>query len=331
MIISKTPIRISFFGGGTDYPDYFKKHGGAALSTTINKYIYISVKKLQVFSKFKYKIFYSKLENCNEIKDIEHPVIRACLNFLNINFSLEIHVIADLPARSGTGSSSSFTVGLLNALYTLKGKPVSKEKLALDAIHIEQVVLNERVGVQDQLAAAHGSLNFFELSKDSSFLVNRIKINFERKKELEENLLMFFTGLTRYAHKILEEQVSNTKNEKINPDLNKIKSMVYKGKEILSSDVSLDSFGLLLDNAWKTKKNLSKSISTSFLDDIYDRAKSSGALGGKLLGAGGGGFFIFYVNKKYHQNIRKSLSDLTEIHFNFEDDGTQIINSNNCD
>lgn len=325
MIISKTPIRISFFGGGTDYPDYFKKFGGAALSTTIDKYIYVTVKKMEGISEFKYKINYSKLEACNEIEEIKHPVVRACLNFLNINDSIEIHVISDLPARSGTGSSSSFTVGLLNALYGLKGQMISKERLAKEAIYIEQVVLDERVGVQDQLAAAYGSLNFFELRQDSSFGINRLIIDLERKKELENNLLMFYTGVSRYAHEILEEQISNTKKDKITVDLNKIKKMASDGVEILTGDKSLDAFGLLLDEAWNTKKALSTAITTNFLDDIYIRAKSSGALGGKLLGAGGGGFFIFYVNKEFQSIVRKNLSDLVEVNFNFENDGTKII------
>jgi len=325
MIISKTPIRISFFGGGTDYPDYFKKFGGAALSSSIDKYIYVTVKKMEGISEFKYKINYSKLEACNEIEEIKHPVVRACLNFLNINDSIEIHVISDLPARSGTGSSSSFTVGLLNALYGLNGQMISKERLANEAIYIEQVVLGERVGVQDQLAAAYGSLNYFELRQDSSFVVNKLIIDFERKKELENNLLMFYTGVSRYAHEILEEQISNTQKDKITVDLDKIKRMADEGVEILTGDKSLDAFGLLLDEAWNTKKALSTAITTNFLDDIYFRAKSSGALGGKLLGAGGGGFFIFYVNKDYQPIVRKSLSDLIEVNFNFENDGTKII------
>jgi D-glycero-alpha-D-manno-heptose-7-phosphate kinase len=325
MIISKTPIRISFFGGGTDYPDYFTKFGGAALSTTIDKYIYITVKKLEGISEFKYKINYSKLEACNEIEEIKHPVVRACLNFLNIHDSIEIHVISDLPARSGTGSSSSFTVGLLNALYGLKGQMVSKERLANEAIHIEQIVLGERVGVQDQLAAAYGSLNFFDLRQDASFGVNRLILDLDRKKELENNLLMFYTGVSRYAHEILEEQISNTKTDKITIDLNKIKLMVEQGVKILTSDISMDAFGLLLDDAWETKKTLSSAITTTFLDDIYLRAKKAGALGGKLLGAGGGGFFIFYVNKDLQEQVRKSLSELVEVNFNFENDGTKII------
>jgi len=325
MIISKTPIRISFFGGGTDYPDYFIKFGGAALSTTIDKYIYITVKKLEGISEFKYKINYSKLEACNEIEEIKHPVVRACLNFLNIHDAIEIHVISDLPARSGTGSSSSFTVGLLNALYGLKGQMISKERLANEAIYIEQIVLGERVGVQDQLAAAYGSLNFFDLRQDSSFGVNRLILDLDRKKELDNNLLMFYTGVSRYAHEILEEQISNTKTDKITIDLNKIKLMVDQGVKILSSDISLDAFGLLLDDAWETKKSLSTAISTSFLDDIYLRAKKAGALGGKLLGAGGGGFFIFYVNQDLQEQVRKSLSELVEVNFNFENDGTKII------
>lgn len=325
MIISKTPIRISFFGGGTDYPDYYRKYGGAALSTTIDKYIYITVKKLAGISDWKYKITYSKIEACNSIDEIQHPVVRACLNFLDIKDPIEIHVISDLPARSGTGSSSAFTVGLLNALYALQGQMVTKERLANEAIYIEQVILGERVGVQDQLAAAHGSLNYFELSQDDSFLVNRLIIKSEKKEQLQSKLLMFYTGLSRYAHEVLEEQISNTKANKIDSNLEKIKKMVLDGLAILTGDRTLDDFGHLLDDAWQTKKTLSNSISTNFLDQIYERAKLSGALGGKLLGAGGGGFFVFYVNEDKHENVRQSLSDLVEVKFSFENEGSKII------
>jgi len=325
MIISKTPIRISFFGGGTDYPEYYRQNGGAALSTTIDKYIYITVKKLAGISEWKYKITYSRIEGCNSIDEIQHPVVRACLNFLKINDSIEIHVISDLPARSGTGSSSAFTVGLLNALYALQGKMVTKERLANEAIYIEQVVLRERVGVQDQLAAAHGSLNYYELRQDDSFIVNPLVLKPERKVLLQNKLLMFYTGLSRYAHEILEEQISNTKENKIDDNLKVIKQMVQDGVSILTSEKSLDDFGRLLNYAWETKKSLSSSISSGFLDEIYSRAISSGALGGKLLGAGGGGFFVFYVNHENQDKVRKCLSDLVEVKFNFENEGSKVI------
>ena len=325
MIISKTPIRVSFFGGGTDYPDYYKSFGGKALSTTIDKYIYITVKRAEGISDFKYKINYSKLEACNDIDEIQHPVVRACLQFLEIENSLEIHVISDLPAKSGTGSSSSFTVGLLNALYCMKGNIVSKEKLAKDAIYIEQVLLNERVGVQDQLAAAYGGFNEMSFNEDDSLIVKKMHINDNVINKLENNLLMFYTGVSRFAHQVLEEQINNTKNQTINSDLEHIKNMVQKGIEILTLGENLNQFGLLLNEAWERKKLLSKSISSNFLDEIYNTAKTSGAIGGKLLGAGGGGFFVFYVDEHKHEEVRKSLSNYAEVKFNFEYYGSRII------
>jgi D-glycero-alpha-D-manno-heptose-7-phosphate kinase len=325
MIISKTPIRVSFFGGGTDYPDYFKKFGGKALSTTIDKYIYITVKKMEGISDFKYKINYSKLEACNNINEIQHPVVRACLQFFDIDHSLEIHVISDLPAKSGTGSSSSFTVGLLNALYCMKEINVSKEKLAKDAIYIEQVVLNERVGVQDQLAAAYGGFNVMSFNEDDSLVVKNTHLNDDVIKKLNSNLLMFYTGVSRFAHQVLEEQINNTKNQTINADLEEIKNMVKRGLEILTVGENLDEFGRLLDEAWERKKLLSNSISSNFLDEIYITAKSAGAIGGKLLGAGGGGFFVFYVDEDKHEEVRKSLSNYAEVKFNFENYGSRII------
>jgi D-glycero-alpha-D-manno-heptose-7-phosphate kinase len=325
MIISKTPVRISFFGGGSDYPDYFKVHGGAVLSTSIDKYIFITVRKANSFSEFKYKISYSKLENCKSIEEIEHPVIRAALNYLDITDGLEINIISDLPARTGIGSSSTFTVGLLHALYALKGKMVSKKQLAADAIHLEQVLLNERVGVQDQLAAAYGSLNHMIFSNDS-LLVNPVVAPSERKEALEDNLLMFYTGLSRYASQILEEQVKKTQQKEINNELQEIKDMVDEGLAILTgSDRDMDDFGRLLHKGWMKKRSLSTAISNNFLDEIYEKAINAGALGGKLLGAGGGGFFLFYVPAAQQQAVRDVLSDLSEVEFKFETDGTRII------
>jgi D-glycero-alpha-D-manno-heptose-7-phosphate kinase len=325
MIISKTPIRVSFFGGGTDYPDYYKSFGGKALSTTIDKYIYITVKRAEGISDFKYKINYSKLEACNNINEIQHPVVKACLTFLEIDNPLEIHVISDLPAKSGTGSSSSFTVGLLNALYCLKDIEVTKEKLANDAIHIEQVLLNERVGVQDQLAAAYGGFNEMTFNTDESLVIKKMNLNESTIKKLDNNLLMFYTGVSRFAHQVLEEQIINTKNQTINSDLLEIKNMVQRGIEILIEGENLNKFGLLLDEAWERKKLLSNSISSNFLDQIYNSAKFAGAIGGKLLGAGGGGFFVFYVDEKNHEKVRRSLANYAEVKFNFENLGSRII------
>jgi len=237
---------------------------GNVLSTTIDKYIFITVKAINGLSEFKYKINYSKLEACNSIEEIQHPVVKACLNYLEISESLEIHVISDLPARSGIGSSSSFTVGLLNALYAFKGKMISKEKLAMDAIYIEQVVLQERVGVQDQLAAAYGGFNFMTFSADNTFCVNPLTISAKQKENLQNNLMLFYTGKTRFAHQVLEEQINKTKNKQITPDLDGLKQMVHSGLEILSNEIHINKFGELMHQAWLAKKALSSAVSNNF-------------------------------------------------------------------
>jgi len=325
MIISKTPVRVSFFGGGTDYPDYYKEYGGGVLSTSIDKYIFITVKKTNSFSEFKYRISYSKLQTCHDIAEIEHPVVRAALQHLNIPYGLEINIISDLPARTGIGSSSTFTVGLLHALHALNGKMVSKKDLALEAIYIEQVLLQERVGVQDQLAAAIGSFNHMVFA-ENNLQVNPVIVTKERKKLLEGNLMMFYTGLSRYASVILEEQIKKTQDKTINTELKDIRDMVDEGLSIVcNSDRNIDDFGSLLHKGWMKKRSLSSAISNTFLDDIYEKAMNAGAIGGKLLGAGGGGFFIFYVPAPQQSAVRDALTDLSEVDFKFEDDGTRII------
>ena len=328
MIISKTPVRLSFFGGGTDYPDYYLKHGGSVLSTTINKYIYITVNKLNEFSNYKFKIVYSNFEKCYNISEIQHPVIRACLTYLNIESPLEIHVISDLPAKSGLGSSSSFTVGLLNALFAYLGKEVSKKELAQMAIHIEKNILKERVGVQDQLAASFGGLNTMNFNKNGDLIVKPFDIPNTRLNELKESLVMYYTGITRFAHQVLEEQVENTKKNIITDELNEINKLVEEGKTVLSEHNSLDKFGEIMNKSWNLKRGLSKSISNNYLDEIYNRAIKAGALGGKLLGAGGGGFFIFYVPQKNMLNFKIKLNDLILIDFDFENKGSRIILNN---
>ena len=325
MVISKTPVRVSFFGGGTDYPDYYKAHGGCVLSTSIDKYIFITVRETNAFSEFKYRISYSKLQTCQDVSEIEHPVVRAAIQYLKIPYGLEINIISDLPARTGIGSSSSFTVGLLHALYALTGKMVSKKQLALEAIYLEQELLQERVGVQDQLAAAYGSFNHM-IFIDGNLQVNPVIVSKERKELLESNLMMFYTGLSRYASVILEEQVKKTQDKVINNELQEIKDMVDEGLSIVcNNEKDLDEFGRLLHKGLMKKKMLSSAISNTFLDDIYQRATDAGAIGGKLLGAGGGGFFVFYVPTEKQQHVRTILADLSEVDFKFENDGTHII------
>lgn len=328
MIISKTPVRVSFFGGGTDYPDYFNEFGGSVLSTSIDKYIYVTVNKIEGLLDHKYRIAYRKLELCHHVDEIEHPVVRAVIKYLEIDYGLEVNIVSDLPARTGIGSSSSFTVGLLHSCYALLGKMVSKEQLAREAIHIEQVVLQERVGVQDQLAAAYGGFNHMEFSADK-LLVSPVIITPARKIALQENLMMFYTGINRFASDILKEQIKKTQEKTIQTELKDIYSMVEEGLAIITDPArSLDDFGRLMHRAWMAKRSLSSAISSDFLDDIYNRALAAGALGGKLLGAGGGGFFIFYVPAERRAALLTALQDLHRINFNFENDGTRIIYMN---
>jgi D-glycero-alpha-D-manno-heptose-7-phosphate kinase len=327
MIISKTPFRISFLGGGTDYPDYYNQFGGSVVSTSINQYIYITIRPVLKIHDFKYRIAYSKLEVCNDINEIVHPVVRESLKYLNVTQGLEINIIGDLPAKTGVGSSSSFTVGFLHTLHTLLGNSVSKHELALQAIHVEQILLNERVGVQDQLAAAHGGLNYMQFN-NQALGVTPVKASANRISALQNNLLLFYTGITRYASEVLDEQIKNTQEQKVNVELKHINDMVNNGLQIITNDSEdLDNFGKLLHEGWTTKKKLSSAISNSFLDTIYDDAINAGAIGGKLLGAGGGGFFLFYIPIANQENVRNKLGHLVEVNFAFENDGTQIIHN----
>ena len=324
MVISKTPVRISFFGGGTDYPEYFNEFGGCVLSTTIDKYVYITINKIGGLLDEKYRVAYKKVELCNTIEDIEHPSVRETLRNMNIEDGLDINIFSDLPARTGLGSSSSFTVGLLNALYAFEGKVKSKLDYAKEAIYIEKDILQENVGVQDQLAAAVGGLNYMKLSS-SGYEVNPIILSKERKRQLDSNLLLYYTGISRFATEVLKEQVENTKKKKVMIELKDIYDMVQDGMKILSdSAIPLSDFGYLLDKTWQAKKKLSSAISSGSIDEMYEIAMRSGAFGGKLLGAGGGGFFLFYVDGE-KEEFRKKMSKFVEIPFQFEGDGSKII------
>lgn len=325
MIISKTPLRISFFGGGTDYPDYFKKHGGAVLSTSIDKYVYITVNQLSLISEYKYKATYSKVEHCQNINELIHPSIRECLRFLEIHDGIEVHAISDLPAKTGLGSSSTFTVGLLNALYAYKNQVIPSIKLAQEAIFVEQKLIGEKVGVQDQSAAAVGGLNYFEFKQDGSITYKPLIISQGRKQEFKNHMLLFYTGVQRFAEDVLKEQIDKTKSGEASKDLSHIRKMVDDGFEILTSGRNLIEFGELLHQAWTSKKNLSASISNNYLDEMYDLAIKAGASGGKLLGAGGGGFFLFFSSPEKHKKIRLALQKYKEINFNFDNDGSKII------
>jgi len=323
MIISKTPFRISFFGGGTDYPTWFEKNGGAVLSTTIDKYCYITIRYLPPFFEHKHRIVYSLMENVKETCEINHPVVRALFDYFKIEKGLEVHHDGDLPARSGLGSSSSFTVGMLNSFYSLKGKIRSKSQLAKEAIHIEREIIKERVGSQDQVAVAHGGFNKIVFHNDHNFRVEPITLHNEKIVQLQNHLMLIFTGFSRFASEVAAEQIRNTPKKK--KELSTIRSMVDKAIDILNSDRDIVEFGQLLHESWQIKKRLSSKISNSRVDALYERALRHGAIGGKLLGAGGGGFMLLFVRPEDRQKVTNELKDFLEVKFKFEKEGSQII------
>jgi D-glycero-alpha-D-manno-heptose-7-phosphate kinase len=324
MIISKTPFRISFFGGGTDYPDWYLENGGSVLSTTIDKYCYISARYLPPFFDHKFRISYSQIENVNKINDIQHPAVKAILNDLKFDSGLEIHVDADLPARSGIGSSSSFIVGLLNSLYALRGKRVSKRFLAEESIRYEQEVLCENVGSQDQTAAAYGGFNLIEFEKVTGKIsIEPIVVKKNRVNELNDHLMLFFTGFSRIASEIAKEQVENIKKNQL--ELLKISKMADRAQKILENNEDISKFGKLLHESWMIKRSLSSKLTNSSIDEMYSLALDSGALGGKLLGAGGGGFMLLFVAPSKQDAVKNALSNHIYVPFEFENNGSQII------
>ena len=322
MIISRTPFRISFFGGGTDYPAWFNKNKGAVLATTIDKYCYISCRYLPPFFEHKSRIIYSKMEQVKKVSEIDHPGVREALRFLKVHEGIEIHHDGDLPARTGLGSSSSFVVGLLNSLYALKGVMPTKAKLAQEAIHIEQKMCKEHVGCQDQTLAAYGGLNYIEFGGENHLQTRRVTIPEQRVKKLESHLMLYFTGFSRTASEIAIHQVKNIPKKK--KELNALYQMVQQAMTLLNNN-RISEFGPLLDESWKIKRELSSKISTSHIDDIYDLARRSGATGGKLLGAGGGGFILFFAPPSAQKKIKEKLKKLLFVPFKFENSGTQII------
>lgn len=324
MIISRTPFRVSFFGGGTDYPAFYEENGGAVLSTSINKYCYVICRKLPPFFDYKYRIRYSKHEEAKTISEIQHPSIRECLNFVNLGHGVEIQHNADLPAMSGLGSSSAFTVGLLNALYALKSKIVAKRQLALDAIHIEQDIIKENVGSQDQTTAAFGGFNKIEFGGRQKIVVSPITMEQDKLDSLQKHLVLFFTGFPRNASKIAGEQIKKTPEK--NQELRVMMEMVDEALDILNgSQDRLSDFGRLLHESWQIKRSLTPHITNSFIDEIYEVAMGAGALGGKLLGAGGGGFILFFVKPELHHKVKERLGKLLQVPFSFETLGSQII------
>lgn len=323
MIISKSPFRMSFFGGGTDYEPFFEEYGGSVISTTFDKYVYVTVRHLPRFFEYKTQISYSVIEKVNNLEEIKNPLVRESMKYLNMH---ELHVAydADLPARSGLGTSSSFACALLQSFHALKGHYTSPNKLAKEAIHVERVLCNEDGGWQDQIAAAYGGLNRIDF-KDKDFKVSPIIISKERKKSLNENLMLFFTGFTRFSSDIAKEQVKTTTKSKTQDLLEMLSLVDYAEKILTDKNGDLKEFGKLLDHTWKLKRGLTNKVSTYELDIIYEKAIKNGALGGKLLGAGGGGFFIFYVEKEKQKKVKEVLSDLLYVPFEFEEEGTGIL------
>ena len=325
MILVKTPLRISFFGGGTDHPVWFRENGGAVLSTTIDKYVYLQMRRVYQIFDYNYSVVWSKLEKVKESKDIEHPVVREVLRkYWKDQRGLEFIYNADLPARSGLGSSSAFTVALLQGLWAELGKIASKHELATLAIDVEQNLLHEPVGCQDQVAVAYGGLNKVNFHKEKIFDVNVMPTSYTRKTQLESSMMLFFTGFTRDAGSVEQDKMSNL-NQK-SRSLNRIHTMVSEAEEILLNESNdLNLFGELLDEGWKLKRSLSNQVSNSKIDDIYQAAKESGATGGKLLGAGGGGFLLFYVRPEHKENVRERLRGITEVPIKFESEGSKIM------
>jgi D-glycero-alpha-D-manno-heptose-7-phosphate kinase len=323
MIITRTPLRISFFGGGTDYPVWYREHGGAVLSTAIDKCCYITSRWLPPFFEFQSRVSYSRIENVNDNGAIEHPSVRACLQFLNINEGVEIHHVADLPARTGLGTSSAFTVGLLLGLYALKNQMRDKHTLAADAIHVEQNLIGEAVGSQDQVSAAYGGFNRINFHQDDSFEVKRILAAPSRLAALEQNLALYFTGFSRIASEIAQEQLRVTPQK--TKELQTMFQMVDEAENILTSPHrSLDEFGRLLHEGWKVKRSLTQKITNSNINEIYEAGLEAGALGGKLLGAGGGGFMLLYVPPERREALRLRLKKLLCVPFAFSNRGSQV-------
>ncbi|MBI5418814.1 MAG: kinase [Deltaproteobacteria bacterium] len=323
MIISRTPYRISFFGGGTDYPTWFRKHGGAVLATTINKYCYITCRYLPPFFEHRLRVVYSKIESCRNYEEITHPAVREVLRFLEFDRGVEIHHDGDLPARSGMGSSSAFTVGLLHAMYALKGVMPSKQQLAKESIYIEQECLKETVGSQDQALAAYGGFNHLTFLSNGEIAVRPIVLSPDRNKELDSCFMLFYTGIIRTASNIADSYVNDMEAKK--RQLRIMKDLVDEGISILNSGQDIEGFGELMHEAWLAKRSLSTQVSSPQLDELYERAIAAGAIGGKLTGAGGGGFLLLFVPPGSRKRVRETLSKLIYVPFKFEYSGSQVI------
>ena len=324
MVITSTPLRISFFGGGTDYPVWYREHGGAVLSTAIDKRCYITCRHLPPFFEYHSRISYSKVENVSRNSAIEHPSVRGCLQYMGVEEGVEVHHVADLPARTGLGTSSAFTVGLLQGLYALKEQMRDKQALAADAIYVEQQLLGEAVGAQDQVSAAYGGINRINFHTDGNIEVKRMLTSQSRLAELEDCLALYFTGFSRIASEIAQEQIRMTPHR--TTELETMLQMVDEAESILRSpNRPIDDFGRLLHESWNIKRTLTRQITNAQIDNIYEAGISAGALGGKLLGAGGGGFMLFFVRPERREALRKRLESLLCIPFKFTTKGSYVM------
>jgi D-glycero-alpha-D-manno-heptose-7-phosphate kinase len=324
MVITSTPLRISFFGGGTDYPVWYREHGGAVLATTINKCCYITCRRLPPFFEYHSRVSYSKVENVLRNDSIEHPSVRSCLQFMKMQEGMEIQHVADLPARTGLGTSSAFTVGLLLGLYAMQDRMRDKRSLAADAIHVEQDLIHESVGAQDQVSAAYGGFNRINFQVDGNIEVNRVMAPPTRLAELEQNLALYFTGFSRTASEIAQEQIRLTSQRK--HELATMLQFVDEAESIVTNPGrTLDDFGRLMHEGWQIKRSLTQKITNPQIDEIYEAGLSAGALGGKLLGAGGGGFMLFYVTPERRQALRERLKKLLCVPFGFSSKGSHVV------
>jgi len=323
MIISRTPYRISFFGGGTDYPSWYENHGGAVLAATIDKFCYLTCRFLPPFFEHRSRVVYSKIESCRNNDEIAHPAVRAVLQHLEITRGVEIHHDGDLPARSGMGSSSAFTVGLLNACYALKGQMPTKRQLAVESIHIEQSVLKETVGSQDQVMAAYGGLRHVQFLPNGDLSVRPMVLSASRLAELNDHLMLFYTGIVRTASDLAKSYVDDIQSKR--RQLRIMKDLVEESISILGSGKGLDGFGQLLHEAWIAKRSLSAQVSNPEVDGLYARAQASGAIGGKLTGAGGGGFMLLFVPPDRQNSVKEELRNLIQVPFRFESGGSQVV------
>ena len=322
MIISRTPFRVSFVGGGTDLRSFYAEEPGQVLSASVDKYIYVVVKRQIGIVEYKYRINWSQVEFKNRIEDIEHPIVREALRLMEIDFPIEITTFADIPAGTGLGSSSSFAVGLMHALYALKGQYVTKYTLAESAAQIEINILKRTMGKQDHYAASYGNLNIFTFQPDESVVVEPVFYQMEVKNTLDDNLMLFYTKLKRDASEVLKTQ--NRAISKKRKVLQKMRDLVHPLKDVLSGKNNVNVFGEILHKNWMLKKSITDQVSSAKIDVYYDKAIAAGAIGGKLLGAGGGGFLLFYVEKKNQNSVREVLSELYELKFELDTDGTRI-------